>query len=140
MVQYSKVVIAVLSLEREQNRNQATADITRPSPSSSATDQSRVSLPSSASLVIDTSNSFLHPQTSQGSTAATNGSISAQSGSGNNVSPSAQTRSAAELASATSADDEQLTAIGEHCSDVISDHRGKKRYATFENDIVAVIF
>lgn len=111
--------------EREQNRNQATADITRPSPSSSSsiTDQSRVSLPTNSALVIDTSNSFPRAQTSPDSMSPAAGSA--------NVSTDAQTRSAE---SASTTDDKLLTSIGEHCDNVANERHGKKRKHSDEAD------
>lgn len=102
--------------EREQNRNQATADITRPSPSSSNTDQSRMSLPANTSLLVNTGNSF--PQTYLDTAPTAAGST--------NVSTGTQTCNA-ESASASSADDKPPTLIGECCDDVAHEHRGKKR-------------
>jgi len=103
-----------LSVEREQNRNQATADITRPSPSSSSTDQSRIALPSNGTLVVNTSNSFSHLQNS--ATAAP----------GVNVSTGTQTHD--ETASDTVAVAKPLTSGGECYDDEANEHRGKKRY------------
>lgn len=108
--------------EREQNRNQATADITRPSPSSSNTDQSRVSLPANTGLVVNTGNSFSHPQTYLDTTASST-----------NVSTGTQTCNA-ETASASSADDKPSTLIGECCDDVAREDRGKKRKRSKEAD------
>ena len=120
VVWYLWSVIVTLLTEREQNRNQATADITRPSPSNSTTDQSRVSLPTTSSLVIDTSNSFPCMQTPPDGAASSSGSAT--------ISTGTQTPSA-ESTSASSADDKSLPSIGECCDDVANKRRGKKRYA-----------
>jgi len=106
----------LLWTEREQNRNQATADITRPSSSSSSIDQSRVSLPANANLVVNT-----HSQTYLDTTSASASSTSSSA----NVSTGTQT------SSAESSDDETSTLTGECCEDVAHEHRGKKRCAQF---------
>jgi len=112
----------VLLTEREQNRNQATADITRPSTSSSNTDQSRiVSLPANTSLVVNTGTSFTpHPQTYLDPAAT--GSA--------NVSTGTQT-CGAEGASTGSVADEPSTSTHECCDNVAHEHRGKKRCTHF---------
>ena len=112
----SEMAVRTWCAEREQNRNQATADFTRPSPSTSGTDQSRVSLPThSAGLVVDTSDSFT--PTHQDDTAATTGSNAMSAGTPTND---------AESATAGLADDEPRTPTDECCSN--TDSRGKKRY------------
>ena len=112
----SEMAVRTWCAEREQNRNQATADFTRPSPSTSGTDQSRVSLPThSAGLVVDTSDSFT--PTHQDDTAATTGSNAMSAGTLTNDT---------ESATAGLADDEPRTPTDECCSN--TDSRGKKRY------------
>jgi len=116
-----------LRTEREQNRNQATADITRPSPSSSSSnnDQSRVSVSTNGSLVIDTSNSFPHAQIPADSTPPAAGAVNVAT----------QTHDA-DPTSSGSADDKPLTSIGECCDNVANERHGKKRHVVFNTPFV----
>jgi len=117
------LAVAVLT-EREQNCNQATADMTRPS--ASMTDQSRVSLPTNSGLVIDTSNSLAALDSAASSTSVSTGT---------------QTTDNAESTSTTSsAEDKPLNSVAnECCDDVASERRGMKRYRLVHFDLLFII-